>query len=150
GLEAGHVEDVADDPEEILAARQNVPTIVAVLLRSERSEGLTPHQLRKSDNGVERRPEFMAHVGKELGLRTVGGFGLSLLLVVALGEIGQLLRLLLERLARLAQLRDGREQQPLGIDQLLLVLLERGDVRADRDIAAVAGAAFVDLEPASV
>ena len=36
------------------------------------------------------------------------------------------------------------------VDQLLFVQLDGGDVGADRDIAAVLGAAFADVEPAAV
>ena len=56
----------------------------------------------------------------------------------------------LERLLRVAQVGDGRHQPPLAVDQLLLVLLERGDVGADRDVAAVLGAPLADLQPAAV
>ena len=58
----------------------------------------------------------MAHVGEEFRLGAVGRLGLRFLLVIALGEIGELLGLLLERSPRLSELRDGGEQQPLGID----------------------------------
>ncbi len=56
----------------------------------------------------------------------------------------------LERLPRPAQIGDGRHQTPLGIHQLLFVMFQRGDVGADRDIAAVLRAPFVDLQPAAV
>ena len=150
GLEAGHVQNVADHVQQVLAARQDVLAVVAVFLRSERTEGLTAHQLREADDRVERRAQLVAHVGEKIGLGAIGRFGLRLLLVVALGEIDQLLGLLLERPARLAQLRDGGEQQALGIHQLLFMLLERGDVGSDRHESAVARAPLVDLQPSAV
>ena len=150
GLEPRHVENVADDMEQIFAAGQNVRAIVAIFLRSQRPEGLASHQLRESDDRVERRAQFMTHVGEEFGLGAVGGFGLRFLLMIAFGEIGELLGLLLERAARLSELGDSRQEQPLGVDELLLMLFQRGDVGADRDIAAVARASLVDLQPPSV
>src|SRR6185437_12815387 len=36
------------------------------------------------------------------------------------------------------------------LDQFLLVQLDLGDVGADRDVAAVLGAAFADMHPAAV
>ena len=94
--------------------------------------------------------QFVAHIGEELRLGAVGGFGLRLLFMIAFGEVGELLRLRLERAARLAQLRDGGEQQALRFHQLVFVLFQRGDVRAHRDEAAVARAPFAHLQPARI
>ena len=55
-----------------------------------------------------------------------------------------------EPLLRGAQIGHRRHQPLLAVDQLLLVRLERGDVGADRDVAAVLGAAFADVQPAAV
>jgi hypothetical protein len=41
-------------------------------------------------------------------------------------------------------------QRCIVLDQLLLVLLDAGDVGADRDVAAVLGAALGDVQPAAV
>ncbi len=150
GLEPGHVQNVADHVQQVFAARQDVLAIVAVFFRSERAEGLVAHQLREADDRIERRAQLVAHVGEKIGLGAIGRFGLRLLLVVALGEIDQLLGLLLERASGLTQLGDGREQQALGVHQLLFMLLERGDVGSDRHEPAVAGPAFVDLQPSPV
>jgi hypothetical protein len=51
----------------------------------------------------------VAHVGEKLRLGAIGRFRLRLLFVIALGELGELPGLLLERAARLAQLGDGRK-----------------------------------------
>ncbi len=53
-------------------------------------------------------------------------------------------------LLRGAQVGDRRHQPLLAVDQLFLVRLERGDVGADRDIAAVLGAPLADVQPAAV
>ena len=92
----------------------------------------------------------MAHVGQEFGLGAVGALGLRLLVEVALGEIGELVRLRLELLARLLEVENGGDQLLLGLDEAVLMALERRDVRAHRHVAAVLGAPLVDLQPASV
>ncbi len=118
--------------------------------RAERAEHAALHHLGEAEDGVERRPQLVAHVGEELGLRAVRALGLRLLLEVAFGEVGELLRLQLQRLARFLQVRHRGDELPFGIDELLLMALQGRDVRADRDVAAVLGAAFVDLQPAPV
>ena len=45
---------------------------------------------------------------------------------------------------------DGGHQPLLAADQFLLVLFQRRDVGADRNIAAVLGAALADLQPMAV
>ena len=71
--------------------------------RAERAEHAALHHLGEADDGVERRAQLVAHVGQELGLGAVRALGLRLLLEVALGEVGELLRLRLQRLARLLE-----------------------------------------------
>ena len=44
----------------------------------------------------------------------------------------------------------GGAQAQVVVDQLLLVFLDAGDVGADRDVAAVLGAALADMQPAAV
>ena len=70
---------------------------------------------------------------------------------VFLGEVGELAApgapaSACERL----QVDDGGAQAEVVVDQLLLVLLDAGDVGADRDVAAVLGAALADVQPAAV
>ena len=64
-----------------------------VLLGAERAEDAALHHLGEADDGVERRAQLVAHVGEEFGLGAVGALGLRLLVEIALGEIGELLRL---------------------------------------------------------
>ena len=150
GLDARHVEDVVDHRQEIFAARADVGAVFLVLVGAERAEDAALHHLGEADDGVERRAQLVAHVGQELGLGAVGALGLGLLVEIALGEIGELVRLRLELLARLLEVENGRDELLLGLDEAMLVALERGDVGADRDVAAVLGAALVDLQPAAV
>ena len=51
---------------------------------------------------------------------------------------------------RTLQVDHGGAQAQVIVDQLLFVLLDAGDVGADRDIAAVLGAALADVQPAAV
>ena len=53
-------------------------------------------------------------------------------------------------LLRVAQVGDRRHQPLLAVHQLLFVPLERRDVGADRNVAAVLGAPLADLQPAAV
>ena len=66
------------------------------------------------------------------------------------GEIGELDGLALQRGLRALQVDHGGAQAEVVVDQLLLVLLDAGDVGADRDVAAVLGAALADVQPAAV
>ena len=61
----------------------------------------------------------MAHIGQEVGFGAIGGFGDGLLLEIAFGEFGQLLRLKFKRLAGFAQVGDGRHQPAFAVEQLL-------------------------------
>src|SRR5690606_11294409 len=65
-------------------------------------------------------------------------------------ELDQLPAALLLGAAGNREIVNGRHQPPLALDQLLLVLLEQGDIRADGDGAAVAGLELRYLLPASV
>ena len=73
----------------------------------------------------------------------VGLLGTRFFHRVFLGEFG-------EPLLRSAYVGDGRHQPLLAVDQFLFMRLERGDVGADRDIAAVLGAPLADVQPAAV
>ena len=143
GLDLGHVEHVVDDVEQVFAARVDVLAVFLVFVGAERAEHAQLHDLREADDGVERRAQLVAHIGEEFRLRLVGFLGAGLLGGVFLGELA-------EALLRGAQVGDRRHQPALAVDQLLLVRLQRRDVGADRDVAAVLGAALADVQPAAV
>ncbi len=124
--------------------------IIGIFRRSQRAECLLLHHIGKADDVVERRAQLVAHIGEKFGFGPVRGLGLGLLLQIFLREIGELLRLQFQGLPRFAQIGDGRHEAAFGVHQLLLVAFERGDVGADRNIAAVLGAPFVDLQPAAI
>ena len=109
------------------------------------------HDLGEADDGVERRAQLVAHIGEEFRLRLVGFLGAVLLLGVALGEIARAVRSAAPAsAARCAGRRTVAFKLLLALDQLLFVALQRGDVGADRDEAAVLGAPLADLQPAAV
>ncbi len=150
GFDARHVEDVVDDGQQIAAALPDVAGIVEIAVAAEAAEQAVLHDLGEADDRVEWRPQLMAHIGEEFGLGAVGRFGRRLLLEIALGHVGELLRLRLQRLARGLEVGDVHHELVLRLRQPLLLLLQLGDVGADRDRAAILGAPTVDLEPAAV
>ncbi len=131
-------------------AAVNVAAVFVIFVGAERAEHAGRHDLGKADDGVERRAQFVAHVGEELGLGLVGVLGAGLFLGVLLRQVRELLRLDLQLVLAAAQVVDGGEQPLLAFDQLGLVHLERRDVGADRDVAAVLGAPLADLQPVAV
>ena len=143
GLDLGHVENVVDDVEQVLPAAEDVAAIFAILVGAERAEHARLHDLGKPDDGIERRAQLVAHIGEEFRFGLVGLLGTGLFGGILLGQFGQ-------PLLRGAHIGDRRHQPFLAVDQLFLVRLERGNVGADRDIAAVLGAPLADVQPAAV
>src|SRR6185437_16244800 len=117
---------------------------------AERPEHAAFHDFGEADNRVERRAQFVAHVGEEFGFGLVGLLGAGLFPGIFFGEIGKLDGLPFERGLRTLQVHYRRAQPQVVLDQFLFVLLDAGDVGTYRDVAAVLGAAFADMQPASV
>ena len=65
-------------------------------------------------------------------------------------EFEKLLLLLLELPAREPELRHARPELLLALGEALLASLQNRHVRADAHIAAVTGAALVDMQPAAI
>ncbi len=133
-----------------MAAGQDVVTIFLVFFRSQRSEHAAFHDLGKADDGVERRAQFVAHIGEEFGFGLVGFLGAVLFPGILFGEVGELDGLAFQRGLGAFQVADGGAQAQVVVDQLVFVFLDAGDVGADRDVAAVLGAALADMQPAAV
>ena len=110
GLDLRHVENVVDDFEQIVAACQDIAGVFLVLGMAERAEQRLLHHLGEADDGVERRAQLVADIGEELGFGAIGRFGPILLQRVFLGEIDQLLFLLLELAARELEFGDARPE----------------------------------------
>ncbi len=150
GLDLRHVEDVVDHVQQEVSAVADVAAIFVIFVGAERAEHAGFHDLGEADDGVERRAQLVAHIGEEFRLGLIGVFGAGFFLGVFFRELGQLLGLIFQRLLRLAQVGYRRHQPLLALHQLFFVQLQRGDVGADRDIAAVLGAALADMQPAAV
>ena len=73
GLGATDLEHVLDDVQQPPGAAEDVADIFAVLGRRQRAEDFGVHDFGKADDGVERRPQFVAHRREEALLRAVGG-----------------------------------------------------------------------------
>jgi hypothetical protein len=89
GLDLGEVEDVVDQPEQVLAGRVDPLEVrqgrlVASVL------GLFLEHLRVADDRVERRPQFMAHVRQEGGFVLASNFELTVRLLKLLEQPGVL------------------------------------------------------------
>ena len=150
GLDLGHVEDVVDQLQQIVAALVDVLGVLAVFRAADRAEGALAHDLGEAENGVERRAQLVGHVGQEGGLGAGGRLGALLLGGVVLVHLGQLDRLALGVAPGDRQIVDDRHQPALGIRQTGLMQLELGDVGADGDEAVVGGAALRQEQPAAV
>ena len=72
-LDAGDVQDLVDQPEEMPPAPHDVSHAFALLRR----EGIRFQHLGKAEDGVERRAQFVAHPGQELALRLIRPVGLA-------------------------------------------------------------------------
>jgi hypothetical protein len=96
-----HIEDVVDDVEQIAAAVHDIAAIFVIFLRAQLAEHSRFHDLGKADDGVQRRAQFVAHIGEEFGLGAVGVLGAGLLFGIFLREFGELLRLDFQRLLRM-------------------------------------------------
>ena len=74
GLDLGEVKDVVDQGQQVVAGHFEIPNIVHLLFRQIRHL----QQLGHADHAVHWGTDFVAHVGQELALGMVGGFGLVL------------------------------------------------------------------------
>ncbi len=76
-LDLGDVEDIVDHGEKVLAGRADllqVGDILAPLLKL----GVFQQDFRIAEHGIERRSQFVAHLGQEFRLRAIGALGLFL------------------------------------------------------------------------
>ena len=72
GLDPGQGQDIAVHIEQVFAAA--VDDFQLLLLLAAQAL-IVSHQPGEAQNGVERRPQFVAHVGQEGALGSVGRFG---------------------------------------------------------------------------
>ena len=114
GLDLRHVENVVDDLKQILAAAADIAAIFMIFFGAERAEHAGFHDLGKSDDGVERRAQLVAHIGEEFRLRLVGFLGAGFFFGIFLGEFRR-------ALLRGAQVGNRRHQAFFAVDQFFLV-----------------------------
>ena len=89
GFHLGQVEDVVDQGEQMLAAAEDVADEPALLI-GHLAHQAVPEHLGEADDGVQRRPQLVRHVGEELGLHAARVFQLDVLLLQRLLEALQL------------------------------------------------------------
>ena len=102
-LDFRHVENVADEVEQELAAFIDELGVFLVALMPELAEHLEVEDFGKADNGVERRAQLMAHIGEETRLGAAGGFR----------PLARVLEFRLIGLARIDVARDADDLHPL-------------------------------------
>jgi len=72
GLDLGHLQDVVDEAQEVLAAPEDGVDVVPMGLGQLR---IPLHELAESQDGVHGSPNLVAHVRQEVALGHVSGFG---------------------------------------------------------------------------
>ncbi len=77
GLNFGQIQDVVDQAEQILATAQDIVEILG-LFGIQCTEHLFQEYLGKANDRVERRAEFVGHIGQELRLVAVGDLELEI------------------------------------------------------------------------
>ena len=75
GIEAGNIQNVIDQRQQMRAAGMDVVQIFLVARRAQRPAGLAQHGFGKAQHGIQRRAQFMAHRGQEGGLGFAGCLG---------------------------------------------------------------------------
>ncbi len=78
GFHLGEVEDVVDQRQQMLAAPENLADEFALPVWH-LAEQTVPEHLGESHDGVQRRPQFMRHVGEERRLHAAGLLELDVL-----------------------------------------------------------------------
>ncbi len=124
GLDLGEVQDVVDEAEQVPAGRLDVAQVPQQLAQPMLGK-LLQQEFTVEQDGVERRPQLMAHVGQEHALGTTG---------LLRGVLG-----LHELHVRGGQPVVGRLELVPALQEGVLGLLALGDVPVDR-IAACAPA----------
>ena len=65
GFDAGHIEDIVDQSQQVIGGISDFPQIILGLLRC---FGIVQCDVVQTNDGVHRRPDLMAHVGQECSL----------------------------------------------------------------------------------
>ena len=62
------LQDIVHQGQQVIAHVVDIFDVAAVLGRRNRPEDLPLHHFRETENGIQRRPQFVAHIGEETGL----------------------------------------------------------------------------------
>ena len=95
GLDLRHVEDAVDQFEQVIAGFVHQVRIFDITWATQGAEHLLHHHFREADDGVERRAQLVAHIGKEAALGPIGlfgkiaGFDQLALIGLALGDVAR-------------------------------------------------------------
>ena len=76
-LDLREIEQVVDEADQVPAGVMDVAEIFAVALVADRAEALLDHHFREADDGVQRRADFVADLGEEVGLLRARLLGLA-------------------------------------------------------------------------
>ena len=77
GLDAAQVEDIVDQRQQVQRIAVNVAN-EPLLLLVQGPHHLLQQQLSEANDGVQRRSQFVAHAGDELGLQAIGAFNFAI------------------------------------------------------------------------
>ena len=95
GLDFRHVEDAVDHRQQMVPGIVDQAGVFAATLGVEHQQGFLLQHFGEADDGVERRPQFVAHGGEEAAFGGVGALGVGarllerLLLPFALADLAQ-------------------------------------------------------------
>ena len=128
----------------------NVMGIFRIFVGAQGTKHFFLHHLAETDNGIERCPEFMAHIGKEFRLRPVCRFSAGFFTGIFVGQISEALGLLVSQQALFLQIANRHHQGALREQQTFFLFLQRRNIGSHRNKAAIPRAALVDLQPAAV
>jgi hypothetical protein len=118
GLDLGHIQQVVDQGEKMRARGMDVLGIVAIALRTDRPEAFLGDDFRKTQNGVQGRAQFVAHIGQEGGLGGVGGFRLEALLQGFVAGFLELAGQILDLETQAGVLAHAQDQRAAGVPHL--------------------------------
>ena len=74
GLHLGQIKNVVDELEQVASAVEDVVAVFELPL-VQIAKSFVGEHFRKADDGIERRAQLVAHVGEELALGEIRGFG---------------------------------------------------------------------------
>src|SRR5690348_2583910 len=75
GLDLRQIENIVDERQQMTARPMDVPGIFGILIGYARTHRLGVDDLGKTQDGVQWRSQFVAHIGEEGGLGAAGRFG---------------------------------------------------------------------------